>query len=91
VRDHRYKLIYWYNDPLGQLGANAGTEPPEWELFDCDEDPFELHNRADSPAHAGIFAQMLAKLDAKMAEIGDIPEHDGAAVLASLQTPIPAA
>ncbi len=29
-------------------------------------------------------ATMLAKLDAKMAEIGDIPEHDSAAVLGTL-------
>ena len=84
VRDARYKLIYWYNDPLGQPGANPGDEPPEWELFDCDADPFELHNRADDPAFAAIFADMLAKLDAKMAEIGDLPEHVSAEVLERL-------
>ena len=39
VRDQRYKLIYWYNDDLGQLGARPNGAPPEWELFDCDEDP----------------------------------------------------
>src|SRR3546814_7227766 len=35
VRDPRYKLIHWYNDPLDQPGAQRGDEPPEWELFDC--------------------------------------------------------
>lgn len=85
VRDARYKLIYWYNDPLGQLGAHSGDEPPEWELFDCVEDPFELHNRAADPAYASVFVDMLSKLDRKMAEIGDLPEHDSAAVLASLK------
>jgi len=84
VRNERYKLIYWYNDPLGQLGAFPGDEPPEWELFDCLEDPFELHNRAGDPAFAGIFADMLGRLDAKMAEIGDLPEHDSQAVLAAI-------
>ncbi len=84
VRDHRYKLIYWYNDDLGQLGAFPGDEPPEWELFDCESDPHELQNRAGDPAYAEVFARMLSKLDAKMAEIGDIPEHNSAEVLAGL-------
>lgn len=84
VRDSRYKLIYWYNDPLGQLGAFAGDEPPEWELFDCDADPFELFNLAEDPAYTDVFAMMLAKLDGKMAEIGDIAEHDSRMVLAGL-------
>lgn len=84
VRDQRYKLIYWYNDPLDILGATSGDEPPEWELFDCEADPFELHNRANDPHYADIFKAMLGKLDAKMAEIGDLPEHDSRAVLAGL-------
>lgn len=84
VRDARYKLIYWYNDPLGETGANPGDEPPEWELFDCEADPFELHNRAGDPAFRDVFLTMLEKLDAKMAEIGDSPEHDSAAVRAQL-------
>ncbi len=84
IRNQRYKLIYWYNDPLAQLGATPGDEPPEWELFDCDADPLELHTRAGDPAYAEIFAQMLARLDAKMAEIGDLPEHDSRAVLTGM-------
>ncbi|QQM32137.1 sulfatase [Martelella lutilitoris] len=79
IRTERYKLIYWYNEPLGQIGATSGDDPPEWELFDCDADPFELHNRAGDPEYAEIFRDMLEKLDAKMAEIGDVPEHNGAA------------
>jgi arylsulfatase A-like enzyme len=82
IRNQRYKLIYWYNEPLDQIGANAGDEPPEWELFDCEADPHELHNRADDPAFAQIFADMLAKLDAKMTEIGEEPRHDSLAILA---------
>ncbi|HVW91470.1 MAG TPA: sulfatase [Devosia sp.] len=90
VRDDRYKLIYWYNDPLEQPGALPGDEPPEWELFDCQEDPYELVNRADDPAYAEVFRMMLGKLDAKMAEIGDIPEHDSGAVTAQLNLGPPA-
>ena len=84
VRDGRYKLIYWYNDPLGQPGAQPGGPPPEWELFDCETDPQELCNRAADPGMAEVFRAMLGKLDAKMAEIGDLPEHDSATALAGL-------
>ena len=42
VRTHRYKLIYYYADALGQPGAIDESKPPEWELFDLDEDPNEL-------------------------------------------------
>lgn len=84
VRDSRYKLIYWYNEALGQPGAFDGDEPPEWELFDCLEDPSEVFNRANDPAHREVFLAMLSKLDAKMAEVGDVPEHDSAALRASL-------
>ncbi|WP_192841352.1 sulfatase [Falsirhodobacter sp. alg1] len=83
IRGARYKLIYWYNASLGQIGANDGPEPPEWELFDCQTDPNELCNLADDPAYDAVFRDMLARLDAKMAEIGDIPEHDSDTVLAA--------
>jgi hypothetical protein len=84
VRDHRHKLIYWYNAALDQPGAQPGDEPPEWELFDCVADPLELCNVFHDRAKAGVVRDMIAKLDAKLAEIGDIPEHDTAAVLADL-------
>ena len=75
IRTQRYKLIYWYNSDLGQPGATVGDEPPEWELFDCETDPLELMNLADDPSYADVFANMVQRLDAKMAEIGDVPEH----------------
>jgi arylsulfatase A-like enzyme len=83
IRDQRYKLIYWYNDDLGQPGARPHDALPEWELFDCEADPLELKNVAGDPAYNDVFETMLRKLDATMAEIGDVPEHDTAAVLAA--------
>lgn len=85
VRDSRHKLIYWYNEALGQPGAFDGEEPPEWELFDCHEDPNELRNIANDPAFRDVFLTMLDKLDRKMSEVGDVPEHDSAALRAGLQ------
>ncbi|SFO55154.1 Arylsulfatase A [Cohaesibacter marisflavi] len=86
IRDPRYKLIYWYNKDLGQIGARPNDAPPEWELFDCEKDPFELTNLADDPAYAEIFSTMLSKLDHKMADIGDVPEHCSEEVRAALSS-----
>ncbi len=75
IRTERWKLIYWYNEALGQLGSNDGDEPPEWELFDCENDPHELTNQASNPAFSEVLTDMKALLDTKMAEIGDLPRH----------------
>ena len=76
IRDQRYKIIYWYNDGFDLPGTNIGGQDKEWELFDCEKDPLELFNVADDPAYFKIKAEMLSKLTAKMAEIGDEPVHE---------------
>lgn len=42
IRNHRYKLIYWYNEGFGLPGTGEGGQEREWELFDCQEDPLEV-------------------------------------------------
>ena len=49
MRTQRYKLIYYYADALGQAGAIDETYEPEWELFDLENDPCELHNVYGDP------------------------------------------
>lgn len=75
VRNQRYKIIYWYNQDFGLPGTRPGGEPPEWELFDCEEDPLELLNQYGNPKYTHVVKEMTALLEAKMAEIGDIWEH----------------
>jgi arylsulfatase A-like enzyme len=75
IRTHDFKLIYWYNQGLGEKGSKPGGEPPEWELFDLKKDPNELHNVYHDPAYAAVVRELTAKLEAKMAEIGDTPLH----------------
>ena len=75
IRTNRYKLIYWYNDDCGQSGANPGTDEPEWELFDLEHDPLELRNCYDDPAYQQAQAELIERLNRKMAEIGDSPMH----------------
>lgn len=75
LRDQRYKIIHWYNDGLGYPGTGTRNDPPEWELFDLHADPYELKNLWDDPKHADVQSHMIAALDRKMDEIGDIPAH----------------
>ena len=84
MRDKRWKLIFWYNQGYNIPGANQGGEDQEWELFDCDNDPMELFNLWESDTSPGkhqapplseVRGRMVRLLEAKMAEIGDVPAH----------------
>jgi arylsulfatase A-like enzyme len=75
IRTRNYKLIYWYNDGLGEEGTHPCEDPPEWELFDLTKDSLELFNVYHDPAYALVVEEMRQKLDTEMARIGDIPEH----------------
>ena len=52
-----------------------GSEENDWELFDCELDPFEMINVYVEPAYNEIRLQIMDHLDQKMAEIGDLPVH----------------
>jgi arylsulfatase A-like enzyme len=71
VRTLHFKLIYYYSDALGQLGAIDETYDPEWELFDLDKDPFELNNVVDDPAYADTVQALKDELHRLQREVGD--------------------
>ncbi len=73
VRTKRHKLICYYNDPLDQPGAHGPVDPMEWELFDLETDPYELHNLAEDPAAAAIRADLEAELVRLQQAVGDEP------------------
>ncbi|EEY17166.1 arylsulfatase B [Verticillium alfalfae VaMs.102] len=78
VRDQRYKLIYWYNEPLDVAGARPGAaDEKEWELFDCEKDPLELFNVYHETEYQSVVTAMTKLLELKMAQIGDDPVHLG--------------
>ncbi len=58
VRTDRYKLIHYYNEQ-------------EWELFDLEEDPFELRSLYDDPNYAEIRDQLLVELNRLREQYGD--------------------
>lgn len=75
VRTERHKLIYYYNDGLGQPGASDRAFPPEWELFDLAVDPYELRSVYDDPAYASVRDELTAELHRQQQAIGDSPHH----------------
>ena len=71
IRDSRYKYAVYF-DP-------AGVEEQQYELYDLQEDPYELHNMAN-PANTAYYdgaktAEMAARLKARMAaaDLSPIP------------------
>ncbi|GAB2480477.1 sulfatase [Promicromonospora xylanilytica] len=72
-RDSRYKLIYFYNDGLGLPGTGPGRYPGEWELYDLERDPDELHNVAEDPRYAEARARLEVALWEAQAAVGDEP------------------
>ena len=49
VRTDRYKLVHYY-------------DADEWELFDLQQDPQEMHSRHDDPAYADLRKELDAEL-----------------------------
>jgi arylsulfatase A-like enzyme len=77
IRTERYKLVYYYADGLGVPGAAETTYPPEWELFDLQNDPREMRSVYGDPAYAQIQADLTRQLADMQAEVADQPHHTG--------------
>jgi arylsulfatase A-like enzyme len=59
VRTERYKYIHYF------------TAPEEFELYDLQSDPEEMHNLHGDPAHARLAAELSARLQELRRETGD--------------------
>ena len=73
VRTHRHKLIYYYADGLGQPGAEDDPREPEWELFDLENDPREMHSVYADPAYADVVKDLKSELRRLQNQVGDKP------------------
>ncbi|MBA2277527.1 MAG: sulfatase [Chloroflexia bacterium] len=71
VRTHRHKLIYYYGEALGTTGSIDEPRNPEWELFDLDADPMELHSVYDDPAYQQVVAELKTELTRLREQVGD--------------------
>ncbi len=73
VRTHRWKLICYYNKPLGMKGAHPPEREVEWELFDMKNDPREMHNLYADPRHARSVADLKREMARLQAQYDDRP------------------
>lgn len=71
IRTKRYKLIYYYNDGLGQPGTKDETYEPEWELFDLEKDPYEVNNVYDDPQYRDVIAELKDRLHKLQEKVRD--------------------
>jgi uncharacterized sulfatase len=58
-------------DPSAAPMVHKLHHRPEYELYKLDDDPYELNNLIDSPAHADIAGKLKTRLHARLAELGD--------------------
>jgi arylsulfatase A-like enzyme len=79
VRTERYKLIYYYGLPLDAAGALDKPTPPEWELFDLQNDPHEMQNVYHEPSHSEVVAQLKTELRRLRKQYAD--DQDGIEIL----------
>ena len=85
IRDQRYKLVYNPDRALNRLGKSRYRNsqlpedqhvqsflyPPEYELFDLQEDPHEWKNLADGEQHQPIRQRLLKAMHDFQREIKD--------------------
>ena len=71
IRTKRHKLIYYYNDGLGQEGALDEIHAPEWELYDLEEDPGEINNVYSNPEYADLVSTLKKEMHRLQDEVGD--------------------
>lgn len=76
IRTHRYKLIYYYAQALGTSGSLEEERPPEWELFDLEQDPHELSNLYTDCKDQPWVEDLKAELHRLQAEVQDVPVQE---------------
>ncbi|WP_397333424.1 sulfatase [Paenibacillus sp. JSM ZJ436] len=76
IRTERYKLIYYYAEALGTTGSVEENRPPEWELFDLHEDPYELNNVYGQEKYRDITVKLKQELRQLQLQVLDEPVEE---------------
>ncbi|MCL6272758.1 sulfatase [Muricauda sp. 2012CJ35-5] len=75
IRNHRYKLALFYGQALGKKGTSKDSTAPQWEFYDLEEDPKELHNAIADEKYAEIISEMKVELIKERTKYGDLDEE----------------
>jgi uncharacterized sulfatase len=74
---HLMRYLYYKNELTSDQKEFMGPNRPYQELYDIENDPFELNNLADAPEYQGILERMSDRLEKWINETDDaasIPE-----------------
>lgn len=75
IRDERYKLVFFYGQPLDMTGAIPKPTPPAWEFYDLQADPKEDHNAINDPKYTEIIEEMKTRLTTIRERVGDTDDQ----------------
>jgi arylsulfatase A-like enzyme len=75
IRTHRYKLIFYYGEALGQPGAADKPTEPEWEFFDLEKDPQEMRNVYSDRAYESVVKELKAEMRKLQEKYKDKPSE----------------
>lgn len=71
IRNERYKLAFFYGQPLNMTGVSKEISKPAWEFYDLKQDPRENRNAYNDPTYADIIAEMKLELQKQKELYGD--------------------
>jgi len=85
IRTERYKLIFFYGCDFTNVhngreitrhGGNrfGPSTPVAWELYDLENDPYEMQNVYGDPAYEDITAPLKKQLEQKREQLGETDE-----------------
>ena len=70
IRTNRYKLIFFYGTGYGsKLDPKHENTHPGWELYDLQQDPYEMNNLYDKPDNQNLIRELKSKLQKMRMEI----------------------
>jgi arylsulfatase A-like enzyme len=75
IRNERYKLAFFYGQPLDLPGNENEISDPAWEFYDLQSDPGENYNGYQDSQYSEIIQEMKMELLSLRKELGDTDDQ----------------